>query len=199
MKRRTFHRPLPERRYKKLFVIATEGAETEPQYFSIFNHGERAVIRIKCLRGKHDSSPNRVLKRMKEYINQEALKKVDEAWLVVDRDLWSNQQLGELLRWKEKEDNYGFALSNPNFEYWLLLHFEDADGVTGSRSCTEKLKKHLPNYSKNINPRDFPRERVLQAIDRAHKRDSPPCEDWPRSLGSTVYKLVSRILDMVPG
>lgn len=197
MKRRAFHRPLQERRYKKLFVIATEGAETEPQYFSIFSHEERSVIRIKCLRGQHDSSPDHVLKRMKRYIKQEALKKSDEAWLVVDRDHWNEEQLKELLRWVDMEESYGFALSNPNFEYWLLLHFEDGDGVTGSHSCIKKLKKHLPNYSKNINPGDFPHERVLRAIDRTRKRDSPPCKDWPRSSGSTVYRLVSRILDLI--
>lgn len=36
-KRRKFSRPLGERRYRKLFVLAVEGSKTEPQYFAIFN------------------------------------------------------------------------------------------------------------------------------------------------------------------
>ena len=197
MKRRTFRRPLPDRRYKKLFVIATEGAQTEPQYFELFNREARSVVHVKCLKGKHDSSPARVLTRMTGYIKQEALTKEDEAWLVVDKDQWNDRQLEELLKWVGGRDNYGLALSNPNFEFWLLLHFEAGEGVTSARRCLEKLKKYLPSYSKNINPADFPRERVLQAINRASKRDNPPCKGWPRSPGSTVYKLVSRILNMI--
>jgi len=34
-RRRTFHRPEGQRRYRRLFVIATEGAQTEPRYFAI--------------------------------------------------------------------------------------------------------------------------------------------------------------------
>ena len=34
-KRRNFRRPLGERRYRKLFIVATEGVKTEPQYFAI--------------------------------------------------------------------------------------------------------------------------------------------------------------------
>ena len=62
-KRRKFQRPLGERRYRKLFVIAVEGVKTEPQYFAIFND-QQSVIRVNCLKGSHDSSPPQVLKRM---------------------------------------------------------------------------------------------------------------------------------------
>jgi hypothetical protein len=77
---------------------------------------------------------------MAEYLRQESLKKSDEAWLVVDKDQWSNEQLEQLLRWAQGSDNYGFALSNPKFEYWLLLHFEDGEGISSSRACLERLK-----------------------------------------------------------
>ena len=55
-RRRTFKRPLGERRYRKLFVIAVEGVKTEPQYFAIFND-QTSVIRVNCLKGGHDSPP----------------------------------------------------------------------------------------------------------------------------------------------
>jgi len=35
--KRTFKRPKPFRPYRKLFLIATEGARTEPIYFGMFN------------------------------------------------------------------------------------------------------------------------------------------------------------------
>ena len=66
-----------------------------------------------------------------------------EAWLVVDKDQWTDDQLIKLLEWSQKADNYGFALSNPKFEYWLLLHFEDASGVKNSRDCVEHKRYTL--------------------------------------------------------
>ncbi len=192
--RRKFQRPLGQRRYRKLFVIAVEGAKTEPQYFATLNN-QQSVIRVNCLKGKHDSSPLQVLRRMQDHLKKEALKKSDEAWLVVDKDQWTNGQLAQLNGWSQVADNYGFALSNPKFEYWLLLHFEDGTGIASSQDCSDRLKRHLPDYDKGIDPRKFPRQTIDEAIRRAKQRDNPPCPDWPRSIGgTTVYRLVENIL-----
>jgi hypothetical protein len=150
-KRRRFQRPLGERRYRKLFVIAVEGVKTEPQYFAIFND-QQSVIRVNCLKDSHDSSPPQVLKRMEDHLRQEELRASDEAWLVVDKDQWTDEQLDQLHAWTQARDNYGFALSNPKFEYWLLLHFEDGTGIASSRDCSGRLKRHLPDYDKGIDP-----------------------------------------------
>ena len=97
---RRLQRPLGERRYKKLFVIAVEGEKTEPLYFSIFNDDSR-VVHVRCLEGKTESAPPHVLRRMVRYLADEEadLKKTDEAWLVVDMDQWSEQQLLPLHQW----------------------------------------------------------------------------------------------------
>ncbi|MBA7568806.1 hypothetical protein ES708_10541 [subsurface metagenome] len=67
-------RPLGKQRYKKLFVIATEGSKTEPQYFNLFI-SQNAVIHIECLKCKNDSSPNKVLSRIKKYLKEYRLKR----------------------------------------------------------------------------------------------------------------------------
>ncbi len=132
---------------------------------------------------------------MKEHLKKAALKKSDEAWLVVDKDRWTDEQLAQLNEWSQGEDNYGFALSNPKFEYWLLLHFEEGAGITSSQDCSDRLKRHLPDYDKGIDPRKFPQETIDEAIRRARQRDNPPCPDWPQAVGSTtVYRLVENIL-----
>lgn len=193
-RRRKFPRPLGERRYRKLFVIAVEGEKTEPQYFAIFN--DQQSVRVNCLRGSHNTSPLQVLKRMKDYLCQEKLRSSDEAWLVVDKDQWGDEQLAQLHGWAQEQDNYGFALSNPKFEYWLLLHFEDGTGILSSRDCSDRLKRYLPDYDKGIDVRKITRERIDEAIRRARQRDNPPCIDWPHEVGgSTVYKLVENILN----
>ncbi len=120
-----------------------EGAKTEPHYFALFNN-QTSVIRVSCIRGKHDSAPPYVLKRMRNHLKREELRSDDEAWLVVDKDQWTSGQLDALEAWAEEADNYGFALSNPNFEYRLLLHFEDGNAVASASDCVTRLKSHLP-------------------------------------------------------
>jgi hypothetical protein len=193
-KRRKFQRPLGKRRYRRLFVIAVEGVKTEPHYFAIFNDQYR-VIRLRCLKGRHDSSPPQVLKRMEDHLKQNNLLGSDEAWLVVDKDQWTDIQLKQLHTWSQGAENYGFALSNPKFEYWLLLHFEDGAGIGSSRECSVRLKQHIPDYDKELDPRKIAIEMINNAILRARARDNPPCDDWPHAIGgTTVYRLVERIL-----
>jgi len=178
-----------------LFVIAVEGAKTEPAYFGIFAYQE-SIIRVKCLEGQHDSSPPQILKRMEANVKKEGLRPSDEAWLVVDRDHWTEGQLDQLDAWAQKRANRGFAVSNPNFEYWLLLHFEEGKGVAAPQRCSERLKRHLPDYDKNFDPRRISRQQIDHAIRRAKHRDTPPCVDWPRNPGrTTVYRLVENILN----
>lgn len=193
--RRRLSRPPGKRRYRKLYLIATEGSRTEPQYFNLFN--KESIIKIHCLSEGNKSSPEKVLKAIEQQIRREELKSTDEAWIVVDRDQWLDDQLNQLYRWSLQRENYGFALSNPKFEYWLLLHFEDGTKIDSSQGCSERLKQHIPGFKKDIQPhiRSFSEERIVAAIKRAKQRDHPPCADWPKLSGcTTVYKLVEKIL-----
>ncbi len=193
-KKRTFQRPLGNRRYKKLFLISVEGSKTEPQYFAIFNQTQSNVL-VKCLkRPPTKSSPIQVLKRMKGYLRKESLKKTDEAWIVIDVDDWPKDQLKELLTWAQKSENYGVALSNPNFEYWLLLHFEDGKGIASSQECLTRLKRYLPNYKKDIDGKKITPELIVKAISRAKRCDINRINHFPPTWSTTVYKLVEKIL-----
>ena len=184
-KPRAFQRPLGERRYKKLFVVSVEGSKTEPQYFANFNEPQSIVL-VKCLkRPLTESSPLQVLKKMQEYIRKESLKKTDEAWIVVDKDDWSEDQLNALVDWANTHENYGFALSNPNFEYWLLLHFEDGKGIANFQECLTRLKRHLPNYKKDIDLKKITPDHILKAIVRAKQRDINRSNDLPAMWSTT--------------
>jgi hypothetical protein len=175
-----------------MFVIIAEGTVTEQEYFPLLN--EDLIVHVKCLRTRSNLSPKEALRRAQEYVRNEGLRKTDEAWVVVDKDAWLDEHLGELNAWAQSRKNYGFALSNPKFEYWLLLHFEDATGVSTSAECDQRLKKYLVNYEKHIEAQHFPVERIRAAVARAKERDTPPSTDWPRRTGTTVYRLVEKIL-----
>lgn len=118
---------------------------------------------------------------------------------MVDKDQWKNGQLNQLKQWAQESENFGFAVSNPKFEYWLLLHFEDGNGIAFPQDCTNRLKKFMRGYDKGLNSRKLTRERVEEAVRRARLRDNPPCADWPQAMGgSTVYRLVDNILQSEP-
>lgn len=195
VKKRNFKRQRPELSKHKLFVLALEGRKTEQQYFDLFKK-EGAQVRVRCLPSASNSSPNKVLRRMQMHLRDEPLEASDQAWLVVDRDEWKDEQLLPLHAWtKQRPQNHFLALSNPKFEYWLLLHFEKGDGIVTARDCDVHLKKHLPDYDKSIPAAEFTHERIGHAIQRARALDTPPCTDWPRTPGSTVYRLVQHILE----
>ena len=195
-RRRPFKRRAPFLSYRKLFLIATEGARTEPFYFDMFN-SPQATIHVKLLpEKKHDTSPPQVLKRAEGFVKEKGLDKKDEVWLVMDRDQWTDEQLhGVCLGCRTS--GFNLAVSNPQFEYWLLLHFEDGGGVSGSRDCTQRLIKHLPYFDKAHLEVQKVVPGIPEAIHRAEVKDTPPCEDWPRTNGSTVYRLVKRLREQI--
>ena len=190
-KRRPFRRRKPVLDYRKLFVIATEGRKTEPAYFGLFNSRE-ATIRLKVLPSRHRTSPRHVLERAEAAVKEEKLKKADETWLVIDMDQWPADQLEEVFAGCQSAGFY-LAVSNPKFEYWLLLHFEDGGVVESSRACSEKLRHYLPDYVKGNLAVHKLSPKIPDAIRRAKEKDQPPCKKWPEQNGSTVYLLVEKL------
>lgn len=194
---------LSQRSYSKTFIIATEGG-TEVQYFEILRgiggKLKDRVNKIELVKLKSKSAPYYVLKRLNEHWQKEDRKPQDEAWLVVDKDDWTDNQLQELDNWQKKNPNHGLAVSNPKFEFWLLLHFENGNKISSSKNCSKRLQNHLPNYNKNnkndkrIYAREITASRIDDAIKRAKNRDRPPCKKWPQTTGTTIYKLVDKMI-----
>jgi len=146
MKRRPFRRVSNIRGYRPVFIIATEGKKTEPDYFGmgIFKSRGRPV-RVKVLGTKSSSSPQAVLSRMRKYLRGYQKKDGDEAWLVVDKDQWKPEDLEILYAWSQSDTYKNLAVSNPQFEYWLLLHFEDGNRINNKSECLGRLEGYLPN------------------------------------------------------
>lgn len=182
--------------FKKTFLICTEGTKTEPEYFEML---EKLFpnANIKCPRSKpSQNNPKAVLKQMEREIKEFGFQNTDQAWIVMDKNEWSEEQLNEPYQWSIKCKNFGFAVSNPNFEYWLLLHFEDGSDINSAKDVYSKLKIHIPNYNKSIDLRNFSIKKVEYAVQRAQEKDVPSCVEWPRSIGqTTVYKLVKQIIE----
>ncbi|OGQ94755.1 MAG: hypothetical protein A2521_16675 [Deltaproteobacteria bacterium RIFOXYD12_FULL_57_12] len=188
-RRRGFGRRPPFRSYRKIFVLATEGQKTEPAYFAMFNS---KTVQVKILESRYRTAPLQVLDRAKQFARDTEIRKGDEVWLVIDRDNWTVAQLREVFTGC-RQHNFSLAVSNPCFEYWLLLHFEDGRAVFDARSCRVRLQRYLPEFDKGHVEISKLRPGVVAAIDRAAGKDRPSCRDWPRTTGSTVYRLVRKL------
>ncbi len=192
-KRRSFKRQTGVRRYKKLFILGTEGKVTEKKYFDMLRKNN-SVIHIVYPKGKHKNTPLELLNKTKRTILDYGLRDNDEAWIVVDRDAWQASDLEILLKWSKGRSAFHLAVSNPKFEVWLLYHFEDGKGIKSSRDCSDRLQKILPNFAKSHVETEKLKPNIERAISRAKETDSPPCKKWPTRYGTTVYRLVENII-----
>ena len=135
---------------------------------------------------------------MEKAIKKHSLKTRDEAWIVIDTDQWTDDQFDNIQKWATQDASgihRDVAISNPKFEYWLLLHFEDVKGGEAAEKCAERLKKHLSKYKKGIDKSKFDEKKIKTAINRARTRDENYCKRHTDAVGCTdVYKLVESIL-----
>lgn len=191
-RRRSFSRAIPSRPYRKRFVVATEGSDTERIYFSMFN-SRNSTVQVVLLKSKGKTSPGQVFDRLK----RADVGKNDQAWMVIDHDNCEERELNHVFQ-ACNSFGYKMALSNPMFEYWLLLHFEIGNGVNAA-NVTARLKKYLPDFTKSHVELLKIKPGITDAIKRAEQKDRPPCDKWPITTGTTVYRLVKELLNAAKG
>ena len=179
---------------KKRFVIAAEGSVTEKDYFYIIRRLCNNAFIVDIVEGSLQSSPSNRLKQLKRKLENLKINKKDEAWLVTDKDQWEEKDFSEVKQWALSDDRYNFAISIPQFELWLGLHFENC-WPSSPRKCIENVKKHLPNYSKDISFTDLDLDKVKTAIKNAKEHYCQFGDDWSNiSSWTNVHLLVSSML-----
>lgn len=131
--------------------------------------------------------------------------KFDEIWVVFDTEGPQNvQRTNEAKNALEQARalNFEHAVSNPCFEFWLLLHFEWNVGPFQNCSVVcSRLRRHIAGYTKAINPYDDTRPLTQTAQDNARRllteRFTPgthhPCDCHP---STHVHKLIESLLGL---
>lgn len=185
-----------------LFVIATEGADTEQRYFAGLKerlHSPRIHIELISRIEPGQSSPEHVLRSLDEFAGEWNPRAGDELWLVIDRDRWQPRNLANVARECERKQ-YSIAVSNPCFELWLLVHLDDIPNKPASRKRDLFVNKrgllkrlvaaqHRPNTPFIDHYFDF----ASTAIARSQALDVAPGDRWPNQLDTRVYRLVERL------
>lgn len=130
---------------------------------------------------------------------------VDTLNMVVDRDKdsFTETQYDTVLKFC-KENNVNLFVSNPNFEFWLYLHFpesEEEDNDTllenkkvGQRRYIEKRLNQIFGYNKKTFNFEVLELGIKAAIIREKKYEED-IEKIKTNLGTNVGKLVERIIN----
>lgn len=198
---------------EKIIVLAFEGNDTEQIYFEEFKDSEKfndELIYLHLLKRPKEntnSAPNHVFKKLKKEAKDEYnFNENDELWMIIDTDRWKN--ISEIIEECKKLKNMFVAVSNPCFEFWLLLHIKSIteysiaeldlilknSKVSSKKNYIDvKLTEILGSYNKS----DPKPERFIpylrKAIDQAKELDSEN-EEYPKKIGSHVYKIIEKLI-----
>lgn len=168
----------------------------------------RAVIRL--LNEKAGIVP--ISEDIMEYIRSDGITydpNFDKICLIIDRDRASFSLNQYEYVWKKcREKGFGFYVTNPCFEFWLLLHFDEVlkidkdtllenPKVTAKRRFTEQeLRKLLPGYTKGKYHAEIlaTRDRILKAIQN-EKSFSENADELREKIGSRIGIMLGEILE----
>lgn len=196
--RDSLRRRRPTREVKRRILIVCEGEVTEPRYFNDLRNQTRSLV---DLRIEHGGTPKSVVERavqLKETAEKDAKRQKDEnlkydvAWCVFDVD--EHPFLAEA-RQQARDNGINAAVSNPCFELWALLHFQDQTAHIDRHQVQRLCRRYMPRYEKQL-----PTEVLLDKYDDAVRR-STQLEEWHQTRGTNgdnpstgVYELTNVIL-----
>ncbi|MBD2578866.1 RloB family protein [Oscillatoria sp. FACHB-1406] len=177
----------------RLFIIATEGRETEKQYFSLF-HSPRIKIEVLATGEDNQSAPQYVLTRLNKFVEKYALSSDDVLCIMFDVDRWTKKELSAICK-EAKQKKYQLLVSNPCFEVWLYLHLDELN-ITGDRCevFEKEIRHRLGSYNKSNLDLKFFQDCIEVAVKRAKDLHPSARQYWPNTPGSHVYRIVEIIL-----
>jgi RloB-like protein len=173
---------------------------TETRYFEALGRTYRKTVKVVV--AKQVGVPHTLLslaKREKVEREGDELAEHDQFWIVFDRD--EHPKVQEVIS-EAAQSGIGVAFSNPCFEMWLILHFQDSTKHIERREAAKLLRKYMQNYEKEpdvvlLFDNDyalFPaaKDRAQKLLEQ-HQRDGKPLANPV----STVFGLVDCIRDPV--
>ncbi|WP_289098640.1 RloB family protein [uncultured Bifidobacterium sp.] len=147
---KTLSRPRRKLPQRKLFVIVGEGELTEQEYIGLFSASGTYTIAYTPPRGHHGGDAKSLVKEMRRQKGNHAQSTKPaptEYWIIADAEEENkNHNLQPLFDWVQEDENNHLAITYPQFENWLLLHYQPN---MGSTNPVRDLAKHIPGYGKH--------------------------------------------------
>ena len=222
----------------KIIFLSCEGSVTEEEYIEVLSRiydGVKSRVQIisvaedevHTLPKNRTREQNQVLGKSKPWKLVERINKFkkekeakyefskypeDEFWIVsdVDDNLDNHKIKFENAIQECERKGYKYAISNPFFEIWLLLHHDEVSEEDKKYAVTETHQYEATDHfrirlkekdaplkdQKHLNFEHYSDEKVRLAVERA-KDLMGENEKIPSDYGTYVYKIVEEILDVV--
>ena len=211
MARRTGHRPrkggslqrrTESRAPKRTFLVFCEGTRTEPEYIEALRKEsavrDSASVEIRIDLTASGAVPLTLVNAAAEARDRfpQERSEIDEVWCLFDVEWPQNHPKLREAREKANARNVRLAISNPCFELWLVLHFEertawlDSDAASRLRCRCDGSSGKGMEGSKYM-PRRTAAARRARALEAEHIGDGTEFPDDNPSSG--VYLLLEAI------
>lgn len=166
-------------------LIVTEGSKTEPHYLEEIRAAHQLQsTNVEVQPGQLGTESIQVVRYAQQLFEVGDLRKgirpksFDQVYAVFDRDdhdsYYNALDLAKSLDGKLRNDDrrpvsFKAIASIPNFELWLLLHYEDIQAPIHRDEVMARLKQHIPGYDKGAGGAFATnRNRLETATQRAH-------------------------------
>lgn len=182
-----------------LIVVVTEDTYAPEQYFRLV-HARRVVVKVASSQ-EGRCSPQAILESGRALRSDRDFCDFDEFWLLLDTDHWTQpahiQNFIHVAKCA-REEGFNVAVSNPCFDLWLLLHYEDVPNTASIYPCAavgKRIRELNGEFNKtNLKAAHFDVARALQAIERG-KQLTPHLEAFQvNNPGTQVWSLVEHAL-----
>jgi hypothetical protein len=190
-----------QKRITRRIYIFTEGSKTEPKYFREFiQYYKISQAQVKVIgRETTASSPKSVIEAMDYYKKSNPVKTKNDIYcMVIDTDRWG-KNLKEAVD-DAHQRRYLVALSNPCFEIWLLMHFQDANTILNNANLLmtkTEINTQIHSYPITGNNEIDYFPRTDSAVETAEKLDPKPQQRLLEQIGSRVYSLMKILQEYI--
>ncbi|MCX9025077.1 MAG: RloB family protein [Candidatus Methanoperedens sp.] len=186
------------REIQRVFVIVSEGSDTEPIYFNRYKR-RNCNLTIEVPNNKY-TDPVGLVEWARYYIKRKELdlKGGDKIWCVFDCDSNKNKQLSEAC--KNAGKDIIICFSNPSFELWYLLHFDNIQSKIWREEVNVRLTKRIPGYTKTKDCYDLLEKYRPVAIENAKnltkklEKSGTELISVESNPSTQVYNIVEEIL-----
>ena len=164
-RRRPTQKPYPR------ILIVSEGTVTEPGYFQEMQRVERRQVALKFESGMTPMTAVETAIRMSRGYAQ--------VWCLFDID--THPRVPDA-RQQARDHDIDLAISNPCFELWALLHYQDQRAQISGTRLRELCGRHMPDYEKLLPFDDlFPHieeaTRRAEELEQMHERNATAGEN----------------------
>lgn len=177
-------------------LVYCGGTSTEVAYLDGLRQAIRPACAVKVVGERVD--PLALIRHARARVDRHA-GAYDEVWCVFDVDQFERDggRVSAAIQ-VARELKISLAISQPCFEFWLLLHHDQCQmPFTNCTQVAVRLRQSVPGYDKRqLRFADF-----IGFIDGAIKRAKsldPTAQDHLRNPSTSMWRLVERILEHKP-